>query len=81
VADVPHAPRLRYLCHDYDCCDNGCPDVRCRNCGEKWPCPNWRARHTPSQVTAEVRWVARKHYLGDEAMVAYEVRREQVNRG
>jgi hypothetical protein len=76
VADVPHAPRLRYLCDDNECCDNGSPDVRCRACGHHWPCPDWRSRHTPGQVLAQVRWVARKRYPGDEEMVDYAVRQE-----
>ena len=66
---TPHAPHLRYLCDDYECCDNGCPDVRCRACNQPWPCPAWRSRHTERQVIAQYRYRFRKHYPGDERAV------------
>jgi hypothetical protein len=71
---TPHAPRLEYLCYDYDCCENRCPRVTCRSCDEKWPCTDWRSRHTATQVEAQLRYVARKHYPGDPDMVEYAVR-------
>ena len=74
----PHAPRLEYRCEDPECCDNGCPDVSCRSCGQEWPCQDWRSRHTPSQINAQIRYTARKHFPGDEHMVEYIVRREGV---
>lgn len=71
---APYAPKLDYLCDDPDCCWNGCPDVTCKTCGEEWPCPDYRAAHTPSQIAAQVRYVARKDYPGDPDMVEYTVR-------
>ena len=73
-----HSPALRYLCDDVDCCDNGCPSVRCRACGQDWPCPDWRERHTAAQINAQVRYVARKWYPSDPDMVEYIVRTEGV---
>lgn len=70
-----HAPQLRYLCEDPECCDNGCPDVSCRACTLEWPCPDWRARHTRRQIEAQVRYSARKHFPGDPHMWEYMVRR------
>lgn len=70
----PHAPHLRYLCDDYECCGNGCPIVTCRSCGQDWPCLDWQGRHTDSQVRAQVRYVARKDYPGDADMVEYTAR-------
>ena len=71
----PHAPHLQYNCDDYDCCDNGCPVVTCRACGRKWPCPDWRSRHTEAQVLAQCRYVARKWWRNDPDMVEYSARR------
>lgn len=72
---VAHAPLLMYLCTDPECCDNGCPHVSCRACKQDWPCADWRSRHNESQVRAQYRYVARKHFPGDERLVAYSVRR------
>ena len=72
---TPHAPHLRYLCDDPDCCDNGCPDVTCHACGANWPCPDWISRHSRTRVIAQHRWVARKQFPGDDRMVEYVVRR------
>jgi len=74
--NVPHSPDLRYLCPDPECCDNGCPHVSCRACHEDWPCTDWRSRHTDSQIRAQILYVARKHFPGDEDMVEYVVRTE-----
>jgi hypothetical protein len=57
---VGYAPELVYLCDDSDCCWNGCPDVRCRVCGQEWPCDDYVASHTESQVAAQKRYVKRK---------------------
>lgn len=70
----PYEPRLRYLCEDPECCDNGSPDVSCRVCGKEWPCPDFIAAHTDAQVLAQVRYVARKIYPGDPYMVGYMAR-------
>lgn len=71
MTDEPHAPRVDYLCDDIDCCWNGCPVVLCRRCHQDWPCDDWRGRHTSSQIRAQVRYSARKHYPGDPDMVEY----------
>lgn len=55
-----YAPRLDYLCDDMDCCWNGCPVVTCRHCRKDWPCPDYIAAHTESQVEAQRRYVERK---------------------
>lgn len=73
--DGPHAPTVKYLCDDYECCENGCPDVRCKACGQEWPCPDWRGRHARPQIEAQVRYVARKHFPDDPDMWAYCVRK------
>ena len=65
IATPPHVPHLRCLCDDYLCCDNGGPAVTCRSCSKDWPCPDWRSRHTSSQIYAQIRYVARKHFPGD----------------
>ncbi len=78
MADRPHAPRLDYLCEEPDCCDNGCPVVTCRSCGQDWPCADWRSRHTLPQVLAQVRYVARKEYPGDPYMVEWAERQEAL---
>lgn len=72
-----HAPLLRYLCEDPECCDNGCPSVTCRECKQDWPCQDWRGRHSRARVLAQYRYVARKHFPGDEVQVAYEVRQAE----
>lgn len=79
--EQPHAPHLRYLCEDPECCDNGCPTVTCRSCGEDWPCPDWRSRHTDGQIRGQIRYVARKRFPGDEHMIDYIVRRETAMAG
>ena len=71
---IAHSPRLRYLCDDPDCCDNGCPQVLCRTSGGLWPCADWRSRHNSTQIIAEYRYVARKSFPGDEVQVAYDIR-------
>ena len=71
----PHAPTVAYLCPDYECCENGCPDVRCKACRQEWPCPGWRERHTRRQIEAQVRYVARKHVPDDPEMWDYYVRK------
>jgi len=73
-----HSPLLQYLCDDPDCCDNGCPDVTCRACGEDWPCADWRSRHSHARVVAQYRYTARKKWGGDDDQIAYEVRRRIV---
>lgn len=74
MSDQPHAPHLQYLCDDYDCCDDGCPVVTCRSCGQNWPCLDWRSRHTESQIQAQDRYVARKRYGADTYMIEYAVK-------
>jgi hypothetical protein len=71
---VPYEPRLKYLYEDPECCDNGCPVVTCRVCGQDWPCPDFIAAHTDTQVLAQVRYVARKKFPGDPDQVEYETR-------
>jgi hypothetical protein len=71
----PHAPLLVHLCEDWDCCDNGCPDVTCRSCGQDWPCLDWQGRHTLSQITAQRRYVLRKSWPDDPYMVQYCLRK------
>ena len=66
-----HAPELNYLCSDPDCCDNGCPRVRCTQCGRMWPCLTWQESHSAKQLAAKRRWVLRKHFPGDEDMIPY----------
>ena len=66
-----HAPELNYLCSDPDCCDNGCPRVRCTQCGRMWPCLTWQESHSAKQLAAKRRWVLRKHFPGDEDMTPY----------
>jgi hypothetical protein len=70
-AQAPHAPKLAYLCSDPGCCEDGCPQVTCRSCGGSWPCQDWRARHTPGQVMAQRRYVLRKNWPNDIAMVEW----------
>jgi hypothetical protein len=77
---APYAPTVDYLCGDPDCCWNGCPVVTCRTCGQEWPCADYRAAHTLSQITAQYRYVARKRYLDDESMVAFDVRERLAGR-
>lgn len=57
---VPYAPMLRYVCDDPDCCSNGCPIVTCKVCGADWPCPDYQATHSVSQIEAQERYVRRK---------------------
>ena len=64
----PYAPKLRYLCDDPRCCEDGCPEVRCRTCGEQWPCPDYIAAHTPTQVEAQHRWIDHVRFRNDPDM-------------
>jgi hypothetical protein len=73
--NLPHSPKLQYLCEDPECCDNGCPVVECRSCGKDRPCPDWQSRHTETQIQAQDRYVARKHWGNDQYMIDYTVKR------
>jgi hypothetical protein len=63
-AKASYSPRVSYLCDDSECCWNACPVVTCRGCGEDWPCPDYRAAHTDTQVAAQERYVERKSTSG-----------------
>ena len=69
----PYAPDLQYMCFD-GCCENNCPIVTCKYCGQYWPCPDYIANHTPDQVEAQHRYVDRKWYGDDKEMVEYSAR-------
>lgn len=73
----PYAPDLRYLCDD-GCCENSCPVVTCKYCGQDWPCPDYIANHTPAQVEAQHRYVDRKNYPDDEGMWDYVARQRAL---
>lgn len=42
-AGEPHHPWRSYLCDDPDCCPNGCPQLTCAVCQERWPCATKQA--------------------------------------
>jgi hypothetical protein len=73
-----YEPALRYACDDPDCCYNGCPTVTCRYCNKEWPCPDYRATHTPAQVNAQRRWVVRVWYRPDDGMIQWKYRADDI---
>jgi hypothetical protein len=51
-----HAPEVRYLCDDPDCCDDGCPRALCREDGQDWPCAYRREQDGPAMTARNERW-------------------------
>lgn len=56
---MSHRPKVRYLCDDPECCDDGCPRAFCREDGQPWPCEHRREKDSPTRVAAHVRWAER----------------------
>ena len=62
--NLPYAPELRCICDDWECCgsDGGTWLVNCQFCKQVWPCADYIATHTASEVRRAKRYTNARTY-------------------
>ena len=60
----PYEPDLICLCDDWECCgeDGGTWQVNCKHCRQTWPCEDFIATHSESDVRRAKRYTNSRQY-------------------